>query len=52
VHRIDPRIVAAGAFIGLLIAGASASWMDREVSALVGAVVVSALAELVTIWWR
>ena len=52
MHRIDPRIVAAGAFIGLLLAGAGASWLDREMSALVGAIVASAVAELVAIWWR
>jgi hypothetical protein len=52
MHRIDPRIVVAGAFIGLVLAGAGASWMDREVSALLGAIVASAVAELVSIWWR
>jgi hypothetical protein len=51
-YRIDARIVAAGAFIGIVIAGAGATWLDREVSALAGAVVAQALAELINIWWR
>ena len=50
MRPLDPRIVGGGAFVGLLMAGARASWMARELSAVCWAVVAVAVAELVANW--